>query len=49
MQFGEGELAGTVDSDKQIKLALLGPDFCDVDVKVADRIWLEFLPRRLIA
>ena len=36
MQLGEGELAGPVDSDEQMKLALLGPDLRDVDVKEAD-------------
>jgi hypothetical protein len=41
MQLGEGELAGPVDGDKQMKLALLGSDLGDVDVEEADGVGLE--------
>ena len=45
MQFGEGELAYSVDGYEHVELALLGPDFGDVDMEVADRIGLELLAR----
>jgi hypothetical protein len=31
-----------VDCDEQVELALRGSDFGDVDMKIADRIGLEF-------
>jgi hypothetical protein len=33
VQFGEGELAGAVDGNEQIELALLGPYLGYVDVE----------------
>ena len=36
MQLDEGELGRAVDRDQQVKLALLGSDFREVDVEVAD-------------
>jgi hypothetical protein len=38
MQLDKGELAGSIDGHEQVELALLGPDLCDVDAKVADGI-----------
>ena len=49
MQFDEGELRGSVDGDEEIKLAFRGAHFSDVDVKVADRVGLEFLLGGLVA
>src|SRR3712207_6828398 len=43
VQLGEGELAGPVDGDEQVQLALLGADLGDVEVEVADRVDLEAL------
>src|SRR5580658_448894 len=43
MQFDEGELRGSVDCNEQIEFALRGSDFGDVDMKIADRVSLEFL------
>ena len=42
MQFDEGELRGSVDGDEEIELALRGSNLGDVDMKLADRIGLEF-------
>jgi hypothetical protein len=47
MQFDEGELGCPADADAQMELALLGTEFGDVDMKVADRIGLEPLLRGL--
>jgi len=38
VQFDEGELAGPVDRDEHVELALLGPHLGDVDVEVSDRV-----------
>ena len=43
MQFGKRELAGAVDGDKQIQLALFSPHLCDIDVEVVDGVLPEFL------
>jgi hypothetical protein len=43
MHLDEGELRGAVDGGQKIELALLGPDFGDIDMEVADRIGLELL------
>jgi hypothetical protein len=43
MQFDEGELRGSVDCNEPIEFALRGSDFGDVDMKIADRVSLEFL------
>ena len=42
MQLDEGELRRSVDGDKQEKLALRGSNLGEVDMKIADRIGLEF-------
>jgi hypothetical protein len=42
MQFNEGELRRSVDSDDEVELAPRGSDFGDVDMKIADRVSLEF-------
>jgi hypothetical protein len=42
----ERELAGAIESDIKIKLALGGPGLGDVDVEAADRISLQLLLRR---
>ena len=42
MQFDEGELRGSVDGDEKVEFALRGSNFGDVDMKLADRIGLEF-------
>ncbi len=45
VQLREGELAGAVDGDEQVELALLGAQLGDVDVEEADRVGLERLSR----
>ena len=45
VQFGKGELAGTVDRHEEVQLALLGAHLGDVDVEEPDRVGLEGLPR----
>ena len=42
MQFDEGELRRSVDGDEQVELALRGSNLGDVDMKIADRVGLEF-------
>jgi hypothetical protein len=49
MQLHEGELGCAVDRDQQVELALLGSDFRDIDVEVADRVALELGAPRLVA
>jgi hypothetical protein len=46
MQFDEGELRGSVDCDNEVEFALRGSDFSNVDMKIADRVSLEFSLRR---
>lgn len=41
MQFDKGELAGAVDGNEEMKLALLSADLGNVDVEEAERIALE--------
>ena len=41
VQLDEGELGCSVDGDQEIELSLLGADFGDVDVEVAERMVLE--------
>ena len=41
MQLNEGELGHPIDGDQEIKPALGGLDFGDVDVEVAERVGLE--------
>lgn len=48
-QLDGGELAGAVDGDEQVELALGGLRLGDVDVEVADGIGLEGLPGWLAA
>jgi hypothetical protein len=47
-QLGKGELAGAVDSYKQIKLSLGCLHFSNVDVEEADGVALELLLSRLV-
>ncbi len=47
-QSGHGELAGSVNGYKEKELAVGGPEFGDVDMKIADWIPLELLPLRLV-
>ena len=42
MQFDEGELRRSIDCDDEVEFALRGSDFSDVDMKIADRVSLEF-------
>ena len=42
VHLDEGELRRPIDGDKQVKLALSGSNLGDVDMKIADRIRLEF-------
>src|SRR5215204_2406496 len=49
MQLHEGELGCAVERDQQVKLALLGADFRDIDVEEADRVALELSAPRLVA
>ena len=42
VQLDEGELRRSVDGDEQVELALRSSNFGDVDMKIADRIGLEF-------
>ena len=43
MKLDEGELRGAIDPDIEGKLAFLGTELGDVDVKVADQVRLELL------
>jgi len=53
VQLDKGELAGSVDGDEHKQLALVGPDFgdvdVDVDVKVTDRAGFELCPGRCLS
>lgn len=49
MQFDEGELRGTVDSNEHVQLALFGAHLRNVDMEVADRVALELLLGRPVA
>ena len=42
MQLDEGELRRSVDGDDEVELALRGSNLGEVDMKIADRIGLEF-------
>ena len=42
VQLDEGELRRSVDGDDEVQLALRSSNFGDVDMKIADRIGLEF-------
>ena len=48
-QLGDRKLAGAVDADEQVELALRGLHLGDIHVEEADRIALEALALRLIA
>jgi hypothetical protein len=39
--LGKGELGGSVNGDKQVQLAFFGAHFSNVNVKVADGVFLE--------
>lgn len=41
--------AGSVDSNKQIELAFLSPDFGNADMEITDRVSLELLSLGFIA
>jgi len=45
MQFGKGKLAGAINGNEHVELALFGPNLGDVDVEVANRTCREFLLR----
>ena len=45
VEFRKGELADPINGHEQIQLALLGPDFGEIDVEVAHRIGFERLAR----
>src|SRR5436189_2917319 len=49
MQLDKGELGRAIDRDQPVKLALLGSDFREVDVEVADRVAFELGASRLVA
>ncbi len=49
VQLVESELAGAVDSHKQVELAALDTGLGNVEVKVADRVGLEALFAWLLA
>jgi len=49
VQLDKGELAGSVYGDEHKQLALVGPDFGDVDVKVTDRVGFKLFPRRFLS
>src|SRR3984893_3055521 len=48
MQLDKGEFRGSIDCDKEMKLAFFGPNFGNVDVEEADWIGFELLLRRLV-
>lgn len=43
VQFDKGELGRAIDGDQQVELALLGPNFGDVDGEEADRVGFEMI------
>ncbi len=49
VQFGEHKLGGPIDGHEQIQLALGCLSFCNVDMKVANRIAFKPLLRGLVA
>src|ERR1700676_1350841 len=49
VQLDERKFSGAVDGNEEVELAFLGADLGDVDVEVADRIYLEFALVRLVA
>ncbi len=49
MHLDEGELGGPVDGDEEVKLALLGANFGNIDVEVADPVCLELLAPEPVA
>lgn len=49
VQFDVGELRCSVDGDEHMELALLGADFGNVDVEVAERIGFELLADGFVA
>ncbi len=48
-ELREGELGCPVDGHEEVEFPLFGSDLGDVDMKEADRVALELLPRRLLA
>jgi hypothetical protein len=49
VQYHERELLGSVDRQQRVKLPLFGPHLGEIDMKVADQVCLELLPRRLVS
>ena len=49
MQFHESELGGAINCDEEIQLALSRLNLSNINVKVAERVGLELLLRRLVA
>jgi hypothetical protein len=49
LQRNKCELRSSVDRHEQIELAFFGADLSDIDVKVADRVGLEFALVRCFA
>lgn len=43
------ELAGSINGNKEIELAFLGPNFSDIDMEIANRTPLELLPLGFVA
>lgn len=44
VQFDEGKLRCAINGDEHVELALLGANFGNVDMEIADRIGFELLP-----
>ncbi len=49
VQFDVGKLGRPVDGDKEVELALGGLNLSNINVKIADRVRLEFFLGRLVA
>ncbi len=48
-QLGDGELAGAVNGDKEIKLSFLGSDLGNIDVEITNRVALKLLALGFVA
>lgn len=48
-QLRHRKLAGAINGNKEMELAFLGSNLCDIDMELANRIALELLPLRLVA
>ena len=49
MQLGKSNLAGAVNRNQQVKLSLCGMNFCNVDMKITDRVMFKLLAYRFVA